>query len=58
MGSNSMRAAALMTGRTLVSEPSAPGPGVDTPDVGARGGDTFVITIAHAAETVPDGSGP
>jgi len=47
-----------MTGRTLVSEPSAPGPGVDTPDVGARGGDTFVITIAHAAETVPDGWGP
>jgi hypothetical protein len=57
MGSNSMRAAALMTGRTSVSGPSSPGPAVDVPGVGARGGDTFAITISHAAEAVPDGWG-
>jgi hypothetical protein len=58
MGTNSMRAAALMTGRTSVAGPSAPGPVADMPGVGARGGDMFVITIAHAVEVVPDGSDP
>ena len=59
MGSNSMRAAALMAGPTSVSWPSAPGPGADTPGVGLCGGDMFVITIApETAEVVPAGSGP
>jgi len=53
-----MRAAALMTGRTSVSGPSAPGPEVDMPGIGVRGGDMFVFTIDHAAEAVPDGCGP
>ena len=58
MGANSMRAAALMTGRPSVSGPSEPGPAVDMPGVGACGGDMFVITIDHAAQAVPDGWGP
>jgi hypothetical protein len=58
MGSNSMRAAALMTGRTSLSGPAAPRPGGAIPGVVARGGDIFVIAITHAAEAVPVGWRP
>jgi hypothetical protein len=58
MGANSMRAAALTTGRAFVSGPSEPAPAVDMPGVGARGGGMFVITIDHAARAAPDGWGP